>query len=483
MCQACQEGPTSDPGDRPAGGAGNQLCSRPPRCETELVDHGTGDRVVAAGDAVPPPGGDPAVPGVEIGRRWRAARIDDGVVHLDAAAAGRPTVATVAAQADHLQREARAGAYVAELEAADAVAGARSRLAALIGPELTGDDVVFQYSATAGFAALLAAWPLPAGARVGIVPGDYGANLLLLASRSELDLVEFPVDRLGRIDIVRLDREGMLPLGSHRGTPAPARGVGLENLALAVFPHVPSQRGVVQPAAEVAARCAAAGVDLVLDVAQALGQVDVGAITASAWVGTARKWLCGPRGAGFVAVRPDVIDRLGVGAPSLYSAHPVELRPPASGTAGRDGAAVRPLAGPARLSVGEASVASRVGLATALAELAAEDTAMVRARITALARLARRAVGGVAGWRLGEEPDSPCGIVTLCPPGDVDPLAVSRALYQEAGILTSPIPAGRAPELTGPVLRVSPHVYATPGEFDLLAEALDRWGRPGARPT
>ncbi|EFC85409.1 aminotransferase class V-fold PLP-dependent enzyme [Parafrankia sp. EUN1f] len=429
---------------------------------------------VAAAPTGRPDSATPLVPQAELGRRWRAARAQDGVVHLDAAAASRPSIATITAQVDHLRREVLAGAYVAEMEAAEALAGARARLAALLGPGLTADDVAFQYSATTGFGALLAAWPLPPGSRIGVVPGDYGANLLLLASRAArdgLELLELPVDELGRIDLGRLDRAGLHPPG---GGAAGRWRAGLEDLALVTFPQVPSQRGVVQPAAEVAARCAAAGVDLVLDVAQSLGQVDVTGIAASAWTGTSRKWLCGPRGAGFVAVRPEVVERLGVGAPSLYSAHPVDLWDPG----GRPEAAGRPLAGMARLSVGEASVASRVGLATALSELFTEDLSAMRTRIAALARHARRALDGVAGWRLGEEADSPCGIVTLRPPPNADPLATSQALYRRARILTGPIPVGRAPELTGPVLRISAHVDTIPAEIDQLAEALDRWGRP-----
>lgn len=405
--------------------------------------------------------GHAVVPEPEIGRRWRTARARAGVVHLDAAAAARPSIATVTDQTDHLRQENLVGAYIAEMEAAEVLAGARARLATLLGPGLTADDVVFQHSASTGFAALLAAWPLPPGSRVGVVPGEYGSNLLLLATRAArdgLELVELPVDPLGRIDLDRLDR-----------APGPAR---LEDLALVTFPHVPSQRGVAQPAAEVAARCAAAGVDLILDVAQSLGQVDLAGIGAAAYVGTSRKWLCGPRGAGFTAVRPDVVDRLGPGAPSLHSAHPHDLR-------AHPALPARPLPGPSRMAVGEAAVASRVGLATALTELLAEDLGAMRDRITALARHARRTLDGVSGWRLGEEADSPTGIVTLRPPAGVDPLAVCRALYVEARILTSPIPAGRAPELTAPVLRASTHVYSSPAEIEQLAEALDRWGRPG----
>ncbi|MCM3922067.1 aminotransferase class V-fold PLP-dependent enzyme [Frankia sp. AiPs1] len=386
------------------------------------------------------------------------------MTHLDAAAAGRPSQATLDAQISHLRREGERGAYVAEMEACEVLHSARTALADLLGPGLGPDEVTFHHSASTAFAALLPAWPLSAGARVGVLPSEYGSNMLVLEARAgqaPLELIDLPVDPQGVIDLDVLDRAG---IPSRRAD----RPLALDELDLVVFPHVPSQHGLVQPAVEIGRRCVAAGVPLVLDVAQSLGQIDVSGIHASAYVGTSRKWLCGPRGTGFLAVRGDLAERINVAVPSLYSMG-----------RGKDGQPV-PLPGLARLSIGEASIASRVGLAQALSELLASDPPRVFARIVYLASYARRVLDGAGGWRVREWPDSPTGIVTLEPPPGVDPVAVRDRLYRHDAILTSAIPVQRSRDLGGPVLRVSAHVYNDPAEFERLAAALNL--EPGNSP-
>ncbi|CAJ63171.1 Hypothetical protein; putative Aminotransferase domain [Frankia alni ACN14a] len=380
------------------------------------------------------------------------------MTHLDAAAAARPSQATLDVQIAHLQREGEHGAYVAEMEAGEALHSARAALADLLGPGLSPDDVTFHHSASTAFAALLAAWPLPPGARIGVLPSEYGSNMFVLEARARqapLELIDLPVDPQGVIDLDVLDRMGIT-------SPGAARPLALTELDLVVFPHVPSQSGIVQPAAEIGSRCAAAGVPLILDVAQSLGQIGVSDIQASAYVGTSRKWLCGPRGTGFLAVRGDLAERINVAVPSLYSMG-----------RGRDGRPV-PLPGLARLGIGEASIASRVGLAQALSELLVSDPPLVFARIVYLASCGRRVLDGAGGWRVRERPDSPTGIVTLEPPPGVDLVAVHDRLYRQDAILTSAIPVQRSRDLAGPVLRVSAHVYNDPGEFERLAAALSR---------
>ncbi len=407
----------------------------------DLTDAAAGDRV-----------------GTDLARRWRAARPPCAVTHLDAAAAARPSQAILDAQIAHLRREGERGAYVAEMEAGEVLHSARAALADLLGPGLGPDDLAFHHSASTAFAALLTAWPLPAGARIGVLPSEYGSNMLMLEARARqapLELIDLPVDPQGVIDLDVLDRVGI-------PSPRAARPLALDELDLVVFPHVPSQRGIVQPAVEIGRRCAASGVPLVLDVAQSLGQIGVCDLHASAYVGTSRKWLCGPRGTGFLAVRGDLAERINVAVPSLYSMG-----------RGKDGRPI-PLPGLARLGIGEASTAARVGLAQALSELLASDPPLVFARIVYLASYGRRVLDGAGGWRVRERPDSPTGIITLEPPSGVDPVAVRDRLYRQDAILTSAIPVQRSRDLEGPVLRVSAHAYNDPAEFDQLAEALNR---------
>ncbi len=67
---------------------------------------------------------------------------------------------------------------------------------------------------------------------------------------------------------------------------------------------VASHRGVVQPLAEMASVCRELGLPLIVDAAQALGQIDCAVGGVEAVYASSRKWLAGPRGVGVLAVRP-----------------------------------------------------------------------------------------------------------------------------------------------------------------------------------
>lgn len=345
---------------------------------------------------------------------WLDARTPTRVVHLDPAGAGRPSRDVLDVEISHLHREAALGAYVAAEQADELVTEGREALAALVG--LAGSDLCFLDGAGTAFATLLAAWPLGPGARVGTVASEYGANaraLRRVSGERGWELVVLPVDDHGRIT----------------GVPA--------GLDLVTFPQVASQRGIAQPVADVLA----AGVPLLLDVAQSLGQTAVPAGCA-AYVGTSRKWLCGPRGVGFAVVRPEVQEQL--------------VEPPTQ--APSDGTGMR------RWEAQEAHVAGRVGLAVAAQEWDAGLVPMLQAR----AADARRVLDGVGGWRVREPVDEPTGITTLV---GGDPLG-TRAGLLEDGFLTSAVPVSRADDLDAPVLRISTAAWVTEAQLDALASAL-----------
>lgn len=401
-----------------------------------------------------------------VAESWRAARPSTAPGHLDAAGCNVPSDRVFDAVVQHLRREREVGGYpaVPDFHPPKAV------LASLVGAE--AGDVAFLESGTAAMAALLGGWRLPEGSRVAVTRTEFGSTLMLLRRLARLygwQLVELPVD-----DDSRLDLDGL-------------RSLLATGLDLVTLPHIPSQRGVVQPAAEVGRLCRDAGVPLVLDVCQSLGHVDTGGIGATAYVGTSRKWLAGPRGVGFLIV-PGLtgagheggtgngggggrVRGEGEGGGDMDAAVPA-----ISGHTWVDGEA-SPLAGAARYETHEGPIAARVGFCVAVLEHQALGPAAVHARLAELGVTARRLLDGVGGWRVVEPLDEPSAIVTLRPPPGSDPgAAVEKAGARavEASLTVGVVPIARAPEdLPTPVLRVSPPPGASQEDLRTLARVLD----------
>src|SRR5947208_2091589 len=173
--------------------------------------------------------------------------------------AGEPEPAPAhAGAAAHAEREATTGAYVAQEEAEPLLAEGRANLARLLGVPDRG--VAFVPSAQAALDTLLAIWPLREGDAVAVVPCEWGPNLDAFAGRG-LRVTEIAAHGDGSVDLAALER--MLAGGTPGDPPAVVHLV-----------QVTSHRGLVQPVAEAAALCRAAGVPLRGDAAPALRHVN-----------------------------------------------------------------------------------------------------------------------------------------------------------------------------------------------------------------
>lgn len=363
----------------------------------------------------------------ELWRQWRERRPSAKNVHFDTAAAGRSSAGTLRAVADHAEREAAEGAYVAQAAVGPVIDQGRADIAALLGAD--ADGIAFVESASAALEALLAVWPLAAGDTVAVVRSEWGPTLDALAGRG-LDIAELQTHPDGTIDLVAL-RDFV-----SRTRPA--------------FVHltmVASHRPLVQPVAEAAAVCQAAGVPLWVDAAQAIGHVDA-ASGADVSYATSRKWLTGPRGVGMLAIARPWWDKLRIDVAALDRVGvdlPVRL-----------------------LESREAHVAGRVGLCNAVRE----HTPAMRERLAAVGELTRSVLGGLPGWEVLPAA-GPSAITALRPLAGQDVPAVRAKLLADHQIVTTAAHPARAPrEMTGYLLRVSPHVDCQVAELDRLRAAL-----------
>jgi hercynylcysteine S-oxide lyase len=252
--------------------------------------------------------------------RWRAARPPVAGLHLDSAACSRQSFAVLDAAAKHALHESEVGGYVAAEAAAPVLDAGRAAVAALCGmPDA---------EALNALDLLLGSWPADQRT-LACLPGEYGPNLAVMAAYG------FEVRTLPTLDDGRL----ALDDAAFELEDDPPDLVHLTPLA--------SHRGVVQPLAMMAELCRQLGLPLVVDAAQALGHIDC-AVGADVMYSSSRKWIAGPRGVGFLAMRPDLMERLRprLAAPEWAASFTVAQQ----------------------LEFGEANVGARVGFSVALGE-------------------------------------------------------------------------------------------------------------------
>ena len=352
----------------------------------------------------------------ELGEQWHAARIPPAVTHLDSAAAARSSDAAINAVTAHLWRESEVGSYVAADDAAEELAAHRRHLASLIGH--TPDEASFRDSARAALRALLSHWSLPVASTVWVAKNEFGPNL------DEFERRGYAVRALPDADLY-----------GHVDTDALENMLQFEQPAFIHICHVGSMSGAVQPVARIVEIAHAAGVPVVADMAQAVGHVPT-VTGADVVYGTSRKWLAGPRGVGFIAVRRDALRGV-------------------------------------EIDDSETFIAGRLGLGVAVSELLEIGQQKVFRELALIGRTARERLHGIGSWEVMEPIDEPSAIITLAPPPgwETSDVVAARDALRNVGLLVTAADSWRAPLSTEQaVLRISPHL-------DVRREALDRLAR------
>ncbi|WP_405954090.1 N-methyl-L-tryptophan oxidase [Streptomyces phaeochromogenes] len=368
--------------------------------------------------------------------------------HMNAAGAALPSAATLAAVTDHLHLESLLGGY----EAAEALADRTERVyrsaARLIGAE--PQDIALVDSASTAWQRALGALRLKAGDRVLASPSTYVSSALhLLEMRDSHGIV---------LEVLSADASGQIDLGA-------LETALREPAALVTIAHVPTSSGLVEPVAAVGALAARAGVPLLLDATQSLGQlpVDVREMRCGIVVATGRKFLRGPRGTGLLYVDPELRAITRPAAPDVRgaqwsSAYGYEVVP-----------------GARRYETWESSHALRLGLGTALDEALDLGVALIRDHVTELAERLRAGLSGVPGIRRTDPTAAASGIVTFLRE-DEDPRQTVRDL-RATGFRLTTVPASHGQWDLGRrglerVARASLHVYNSADDVDALVAAL-----------
>jgi len=387
-------------------------------------------------------------------------------VHLNTASAGVAPAAVRERVRAHLDAEAH-GPTEAAVAVADELAAVPAAAAAVLGAR--PEEVAVLGSASEGAQLALAAVEWRPGDRVVTTTDEYLTQALTfrrLTERAGVRVEVVGTDADGRIDLAAM--AAALRVGSGRVGSGGANGAGRVRLVSVCL--VPQWTGVVHPVAAVAALAREAGAMVMVDAAQALGQVpvDAAALGADILFANGRKHLRAPRGTGLLVLR-------GAAAalePPLVSAESHEWD-------GRSSPRRRP--GAAAFERYERPVAAVLGLGVACGLLAAADPDTVAAAHARAGARLRAGVRAIDPGLVADPPAAAAGMVAVRPPGG-DPAATVAALA-ERGVTAGAVRATDTPWCPRlPVLRLAPSAATTDAEIDHALDALAEvvWSDEGA---
>ena len=304
------------------------------------------------------------------------------VLHLNNAGASLPPRAVVERVKAHLDLEAEMGPYEAadlRVEESERVYGSIARMLGC-----AAEEIALVESATrawdAAFYAL--AERFEPGDKILTAANEYVSNylaFLLVVRKREVEIVVVANEEGGEISLTAL--EAAMQAHGRRAK-------------LVALTHVPTNGGLVQPAAAVGRIARAHGIPFLLDACQSAGQMplDVEELGCDMLSATGRKYLRGPRGTGFLYVRRSLAEQL--------EPTPLDMRS-ATWTA-RDEYVVRQDA--RRFETWENSPACRLGLGAAVEYAMEIGLQPIAERVTMLAERLRDELANLKGVTVRDLP-------------------------------------------------------------------------------
>lgn len=387
---------------------------------------------------------------IDVARARRETPGCESVVHLNNAGAGLMPDVVLRTVVEHLELEAQIGGYEAAARENDRVEAVYDSVARLLG--CSRDEVAIVENATRAWDMAFYSVAFQGGDRILTCGAEYASNyiaLLQVAKRTGAVVVVVEDDESGQISLPALEAEL-------------ARGARLVSLV-----HVPSQGGLVQPAAAVGALCRAAGVPLLLDACQSVGQLptDVGELQCDMLSATSRKFLRGPRGTGFLYVRKGWIEQL---EPPFLDLHAAEWT-------GRETYAIRTDA--RRFENWETSYATKLGLGAAVDDALDWGLEAIAERVQALAASLRAQLQALPGVEVRDRGVEKCAIVTFTVEGAAAQDVVTRIAAEGINVSLTPASYSRL-DLGGrgieAMVRASVHYYNTDEELRCLVDVVAR---------
>lgn len=226
----------------------------------------------------------------EFAQHWTLDPAISFLNHGSFGATPRPVLAAQQAWRDQMEREP-VRFFSHDLE--PALRNARVALGAFVGAQ--PEDLAFVPNATTGANTILRS--------LRFAPGDE-----LLTTDHAYNAVKNAMEYVAQRDGARVVVAAVPFPGASAASAAEAvLGAVTPRTRLAVLDHITSATSLVLPVEALVAELTARGVETLIDGAHAPGQVEleVPAVGATYYTANLHKWVCAPKGSGFIWVRPD----------------------------------------------------------------------------------------------------------------------------------------------------------------------------------
>jgi cysteine desulfurase/selenocysteine lyase len=370
------------------------------------------------------------------------------VLHLNNAGAALMPQPVLDAAIGHLRLEASIGGYEAAERAHEAVEHVYDAAATLL--NCARDEIAVVENATRAWDMAFYSLPLGPGDRILTAQAEYASNYiayLQMARKTGARVEAVPDDESGQLSVEAL------------------RSMIDEHVKLIAVTHVPTNGGLVNPAAAIGRVARGAGVPYLLDACQSVGQmpIDVEEIGCDMLSTTGRKYLRGPRGTGLLYVRRGILDRL---EPPFLDLH-------AATWVARDRFEIRPDA--RRFENWETYYAGKIGLGVAVDYALGWGIDAIQARVFALADHLRDRLAALPGVTVRDQGAERCGIVTFTVEGVAAEAIKEQLSAKRINVEVSSRDSTRldmeARRLTD-LVRASVHYYNTEEEVDRFCSAL-----------
>src|SRR5467141_1365352 len=371
-------------------------------------------------------------------------------IHFNNAGSGLMPRAVLEAITAHLNREANLGGYESADDAEAAVEDAYAAVAKVLGTQPRNIAVV--ENSTVAFFQALSAFDFKAGDVIVTTRNDYISNQLAYLS-------------LARRYAVEVRRAADLVSGG--ADPQSVRELLRDpRVRLLAVTWVPTNSGLMQPVETLGEVAESAGVPYLIDACQAVGEilVDVARLRCDFLSATARKFLRGPRGIGFLYVSDRALQR---GDHPLY----IDMR----GAEWISADSFAPASDARRFENWEFAYSLVLGLGEAARYALEVSVERGGRRARDLAATLRGKLSGLNGIRVLDRGKELAAIVTIEVAGwdatELSKLLRTRGINSSASLRAYAV-IDMDEKRAATALRFSPHYYNTEEEIDRVVEQL-----------